>query len=55
MNNLIGIIAGDPESINSEIIAKAWKNAKIRRRWIEGESSKRLAKEYYKNQILSKH
>ena len=25
MKNLIGIIAGDPESINSEIIAKAWK------------------------------
>ncbi len=28
MNNLIGIIAGDPESINSEIIAKAWKKRK---------------------------
>ena len=25
MKNLIGIIAGDPESINSEILAKAWK------------------------------
>ena len=25
MKNLIGIVAGDPESINSEILAKAWK------------------------------
>ena len=25
MNNLIAIIAGEPNSINSEIIAKAWK------------------------------
>ena len=25
MNNLIGIIAGEPNSINSEIIAKTWK------------------------------
>ena len=25
MKNLVGIIAGDPDSINSEIIAKAWK------------------------------
>ena len=25
MKNLVGIIAGDPESINSEIIAKVWK------------------------------
>ena len=25
MKNLIGIIAGDPESINSEIIGKFWK------------------------------
>ncbi len=28
MKNLIGIISGDPNSINSEIIAKAWKNKK---------------------------
>ena len=28
MNNLIAIIAGEPNSINSEIIAKAWKNKK---------------------------
>ena len=25
MKNLVAIIAGDPESINTEIIAKAWK------------------------------
>ena len=25
MKKLIGIVAGDPQSINSEIIAKAWK------------------------------
>ena len=25
MKNIIAIIAGDPESINSELIAKAWK------------------------------
>ena len=32
MNNLIAIIAGEPNSINSEIIAKSWihkKNQKI--------------------------
>ena len=28
MKSLIGIIAGDPESINSEILAKVWKNKK---------------------------
>lgn len=28
MSNLIAIIAGEPNSINSEIIAKAWKNKK---------------------------
>jgi 4-hydroxythreonine-4-phosphate dehydrogenase len=28
MNNLIGIIAGEPNSINSEIIVKAWKKNK---------------------------
>ena len=28
MNNLIAIIAGEPNSINSEIIAKAWKKRK---------------------------
>ena len=28
MNNLIAIIAGEPNSINSELIAKAWKNKK---------------------------
>ena len=28
MNNLVTIIAGEPNSINSEIIAKAWKNKK---------------------------
>ena len=28
MNNLIAIIAGEPNSINSEIIAKAWKKKK---------------------------
>ena len=25
MKKLVGIVAGDPHSINSEIIAKAWK------------------------------
>ena len=28
MSNLIGIVAGEPNSINSEIIAKAWKTKK---------------------------
>ena len=31
MNNLIAIIAGEPNSINSEIIAKAWKKSKKRK------------------------
>ena len=29
MNNLIAIIAGEPNSINSEIISKAWKKKNI--------------------------
>ncbi len=29
MKNLLGIVAGDPESINSEIIAKAWKKKNL--------------------------
>ena len=29
MKNLVGIVAGDPESINSEIIAKAWGKKKL--------------------------
>ena len=28
MKNLVAIIAGEPNSINSEIIAKAWKKIK---------------------------
>ena len=29
MKNLIGIIAGDPESINTELIGKIWKKKYI--------------------------
>ncbi len=29
MKNLVGIVAGDPKSINSEIIAKAWKKKNL--------------------------
>jgi 4-hydroxythreonine-4-phosphate dehydrogenase len=37
MNNLIAIIAGEPNSINSEIIAKAWKkNSKLKSIFIIG-------------------
>jgi len=36
MNNLIAIIAGDPNSINSEIIAKAWKKKKLKNLFIIG-------------------
>jgi|TARA_B100001093_G_scaffold422535_1_gene415120 4-hydroxythreonine-4-phosphate dehydrogenase len=31
MNNFIGIIAGEPNSINSEIIAKSWKKKEIQK------------------------
>ena len=34
---------------NINILAKAWENEKLRRRWKEGESTINLAKEYYKN------
>jgi len=33
MNNLIAIIAGEPNSINSELIAKAWKNKKKKKKF----------------------
>ena len=39
MSNLIGIIAGEPNSINSEIIAKAWNNKKIKNIFIIGNYS----------------
>ena len=40
MNNLIAIIAGDPNSINSEIIAKAWiKKKKFKKIFIIGNYS----------------
>ena len=29
MKKIIAIVAGDPDSINSEIIAKTWKNKKL--------------------------
>ena len=29
MKKLVAILAGDPESINSELIAKVWKKTKI--------------------------
>ena len=29
MNNLIGIIAGEPNSINSELLGKIWKKKSI--------------------------
>ena len=32
MKNLIAIVAGEPESINSEIIAKAWKKINFKNR-----------------------
>jgi len=32
MNNLIAIIAGEPNSINSELIAKEWKNKKKKKK-----------------------
>ena len=35
---------------NINFIAKAWDNAKLRRRWRKGEYSKALSREYYKNQ-----
>ena len=34
MKNMIAIIAGEPNSINSEIIAKAWKNKKKTKKYI---------------------
>ena len=36
MKNLIAIIAGEPNSINSEIIAKAWKRKKLKNIFIIG-------------------
>ena len=39
MSNLIGIITGEPNSINSEIIVKAWKNRKIKNIFIIGNYS----------------
>ena len=39
MKNLIAIIAGEPNSINSEIIAKAWKKKKINNLFIIGNYS----------------
>ncbi|MBL6857250.1 MAG: 4-hydroxythreonine-4-phosphate dehydrogenase PdxA [Pelagibacteraceae bacterium] len=39
MKDLIAIIAGEPESINSEIIAKAWKKKKIKNIFIIGNFS----------------
>ena len=36
MKNLIPIVAGEPNSINAEIIAKAWKNKKIKNIFIIG-------------------
>ena len=29
MKKMIGIVAGEPDSINSEIIAKTWKKSQI--------------------------
>ena len=34
MNNLIAIVAGEPNSINSEIIAKAWKKKKKNKKYL---------------------
>ena len=39
MKNLIPIVAGEPNSINAEIIAKAWKNKKIKIIFIIGNYS----------------
>ena len=39
MNKLIAIIAGDPNSINSEIIAKAWIKKKLKNIFIIGNFS----------------
>ena len=36
MSNLIAIVAGEPNSINSEIIAKAWKEKKFKNIFIIG-------------------
>ena len=46
MNNLIAIVAGEPNSINSEIIAKAWKKNKFKNIFIIGNYS------IFKKQIL---
>lgn len=34
MKNLIAIIAGEPNSINSELIAKSWKKIKKKKKYI---------------------
>ena len=39
MSNLIAIVAGEPNSINSEIIAKAWKEKKFKNIFIIGNYS----------------
>ena len=50
MKNLISIIAGEPNSINSEIIAKAWHACKKRNIFIIGNYSI-LKKQFLKLRI----
>ena len=39
MSNIFAIISGEPDSINSEIIAKAWKKKKLKNTFIIGNYS----------------
>ena len=39
MSNIIAIISGEPNSINSEIIAKAWRKKKLKNLFVIGNYS----------------